>query len=313
MSRTDTWMPLYIGDYLADTGRLTTLGHGAYMLILMDYWRNGAPPDDDSALAAIARVDRKIWDRELRSVIRSFFKLGDDGLLHQKRLDTERAHAIDLSEKRRVAAQQKKKPPNAEHDTDRGGPDGQSGSNSGGSKPTHVSEQLLSNSSAIDEQTTPDSYDNSFNNSEHTRASRAYASPSPLPLPSKKDSGRTPKTPIGTLGEWKHDFAEFYAVYPRKKAPDDALKAYIQRRREGVPHGDIMAGLRKTEFNLDPTKIKYPAGWLRAGSWKDLPDSVGEDGMDPVLRAAGVTQEDIDRMFGKTEEQPENPTLRFLQ
>ncbi len=107
MSRTDTWMPLFVGDYLADTGRLTTLGHGAYLLILMDYWRNGPPADSDSVLSAIARVERKTWDRELKDTIRSFFVVGDDGLLHQKRLDHERKRAAELSEKRRIAASQR--------------------------------------------------------------------------------------------------------------------------------------------------------------------------------------------------------------
>lgn len=103
MSRTDTWMPLYIGDYLADTMHLTGAEHGAYLLLLMHYWRNGPLPDDDRALAAIARTDRKEWANEVGPAVRGFFS-AQDGRLHQKRMDVERAKTGGLSEKRKAAA-----------------------------------------------------------------------------------------------------------------------------------------------------------------------------------------------------------------
>lgn len=122
MSRPDTWMPLYIGDYLADTRRLSTLEHGAYLLIIMDYWRNGPPPDDDKKLALIAGLSPIQW-KKMSETIRSFFTKNHQ-CLHHKRIDAEIAHASEVSDKRRAAARSKhsettngggsNSPPNAE-------------------------------------------------------------------------------------------------------------------------------------------------------------------------------------------------------
>lgn len=99
--RNDTWMPLYIGDYLADTSRLSTEQHGAYLLILMDYWRNGPPLDDDEELASITKLALPQW-RKHAAKLRGFFDLVD-GRLIQKRADAERAKAGAISSKRSEA------------------------------------------------------------------------------------------------------------------------------------------------------------------------------------------------------------------
>ena len=85
--KTDIWMPLYIGDYLRDTNRLTTEQHGAYLLLIMDYWVNGAPPDVDSILAQICRLDANAWSIA-KLVIKPFFTITDGKLTHP-RIDRE--------------------------------------------------------------------------------------------------------------------------------------------------------------------------------------------------------------------------------
>ncbi len=104
--KADAWMPLYVGDYIASTSRLTTEQHGAYLLLLMDFWRNGAPPDQDADLAQIARLDRKAWAR-VRPAIERFFRI-EDGLWRHKRLEVEieaaRRRSMRACERARHAA-----------------------------------------------------------------------------------------------------------------------------------------------------------------------------------------------------------------
>lgn len=96
--KNDTWMPVYIGDYLADTSRLSTEQHGAYLLLLMDYWRNGPPLDDEAELASITKLSVSQW-RKHAAKLRDFF-VPTDGRLIQKRADIERARAGLISSKR---------------------------------------------------------------------------------------------------------------------------------------------------------------------------------------------------------------------
>ena len=56
MSRLDDvgiWLPVYIGEMLAMTTRFSTEQVGAFYLLMMDYWKNGAIPHDHKIIAAI--------------------------------------------------------------------------------------------------------------------------------------------------------------------------------------------------------------------------------------------------------------------
>jgi len=102
MSKNDNWMPLFIGDYLADTAHLDNAQSGTYLHLLMHYWRNGPLPNDEALLAAIGKTQPKAW-KAMRGIILAFFTLGEDGCLHQKRQDSERNRWSDISDKRREA------------------------------------------------------------------------------------------------------------------------------------------------------------------------------------------------------------------
>src|SRR3546814_11598817 len=70
----------------------------------MDYWRHGAPPDDDETLAAIARLPVPRW-RKLRPVIAPFFT-AIDGKWRQKRADEEMAKRTNIIAERSKAGKE---------------------------------------------------------------------------------------------------------------------------------------------------------------------------------------------------------------
>jgi uncharacterized protein YdaU (DUF1376 family) len=97
------WMPLYIGDYKRDTGHLTTLEHGAYLLLIMHYWEKGPLPNDDRRLAKIAGVSLKQWVSLREGVISFFYEANAKQLLRHKRIDDELIKMENLSAKRALA------------------------------------------------------------------------------------------------------------------------------------------------------------------------------------------------------------------
>lgn len=88
---TRPWMPLYVADYLADTGHLGTLEHGAYLLLIMHYWQNGKLPTDDAQLARICRMSKSGWN----SVRETMAALFDENWRH-KRVEEELTRATNI-------------------------------------------------------------------------------------------------------------------------------------------------------------------------------------------------------------------------
>ncbi|HAX2290733.1 TPA: DUF1376 domain-containing protein [Escherichia coli] len=65
------YMQLYIADYLADTMHLSAEEHGAYLLLMFNYWHTGKPIPKNR-LAKIARLTNERW-ADVEPSLQEFF------------------------------------------------------------------------------------------------------------------------------------------------------------------------------------------------------------------------------------------------
>lgn len=78
------WFPFNVKAYVTDTMRLTTEAHGAYLLLMLDYYSTAeAPPDDDDILAAIAKLSPEAWVKH-RKAIQPYFKIIGGRWVHER-------------------------------------------------------------------------------------------------------------------------------------------------------------------------------------------------------------------------------------
>lgn len=88
-------LTLWTDAYLSDTRLLTTIEHGAYLLLLMEAWRrpNCDLPDDDRMLARMTGLQADEW-AEIKSTVMAFWNYdGRSKSWKQKRLTKERDSA----------------------------------------------------------------------------------------------------------------------------------------------------------------------------------------------------------------------------
>lgn len=227
----DAWMPLYIGAYHADTTHLTRSQHGAYLLLLMAYWRKGgALPADDTRLAAIAKATPKEW-RRLRPVMADFFEIRD-GHWHQKRADRELTRAAALMEARSIGgqrtAQARRKIPDSNENND-----------------LKTAEQAF----------------------RHALSGRPL--PSQEPEQEQTDSDSVLEESLG--GKKEDGFADFFAAFPRRVAQRAAEIAYSAARERASAQTLFAGAQRyaASVTGTDPRYIAHAATWLDADRWLD--------------------------------------------
>lgn len=74
------YMQLYIADYLADTMHLSAEEHGAYLLLMFNYWQTGKPIPKNR-LAKIARLTNERW-ADVEPSLQEFFRDNGEEWVH---------------------------------------------------------------------------------------------------------------------------------------------------------------------------------------------------------------------------------------
>jgi uncharacterized protein YdaU (DUF1376 family) len=102
-AKPSAWMPIYWGDYWADTVHLTASEHGAYLNLIGQYWvRGGALPADDRVLCRLARMTPQEWRRHKDAVLAYFVSVEIEGTVFilSPRVEIELARANSILQSR---------------------------------------------------------------------------------------------------------------------------------------------------------------------------------------------------------------------
>jgi uncharacterized protein YdaU (DUF1376 family) len=102
------WLAWYPGDYLSKTRALTMAQHGAYTLLLWEYYINGPIPAIAQQVMNICLANAEQDKIDVGLVLSKFFTL-KDGYYRHNRADEEINKRQDISNKRVVAAKSRHK------------------------------------------------------------------------------------------------------------------------------------------------------------------------------------------------------------
>lgn len=106
------YMQFYPSDYLSDTAHLSTLEHGAYLLLIFNYWQRGESfkaPDErtfNKRLAAVTRLSEQEWT-DVRDALKEFFEVtNEEGIeWRHNRIEDDLKAVHDKSEAAKKAGQ----------------------------------------------------------------------------------------------------------------------------------------------------------------------------------------------------------------
>jgi len=243
MAKTDIWMPLFIGDHMANTIGFTLAEHGAYLLAQMAYWRKHGPLTDGE----LQSICRDTYPR----VSQLFTQESANGVVlwRHLRLDEEMATALrkqsERSEAGKVGAAARWQ-------------------NDGNRIATASDSQCEGNGKPIAKQ-----WQNDAPSPSH----------SPLPVPPESPyilSGK-PDVSVGSLQKAadKKMAEQIYQAFPRKVGKPAALKAILRAMAKIDPPQLLRltqeyAAARAGE---DAQFTPHPATWFNQERYNDNPST----------------------------------------
>ena len=239
LMKTDFWMPFYIGDYLRDTMHLTTLQHGAYLLVLMAMWSSasGRINFNEGNLCRITGLTPQQW-KENQLVLMQFLTV-ENGEIFQKRLIAERIRTQHIRQTRaRIGAL-------------------------GGRPRKPIGLDDTKNQKV-------------FLRESKTKLTTATATVTSTEPPIVPQGGQE-ELPIPAVepNGYTEDFKAFWDCYPRKVGKGKAFKAW--RQAKGRPTVDELVSAVNLHRDTEQWKrdggqfIPHPSTWLNERRWEDDP------------------------------------------
>ncbi len=231
------YLKFYPSDYLSDTSHLTTLEHGAYLLLIFTYWQRGDSfrANDERTLnkrlATVARLSNEEWEC-VRETLSEFFTCSPTEWRHE-RIETDLQAVLSKSE---------------------------TNSRAGKASAERRKARNKNDNSTNDERTFDERSTDEQRNANHTDTD------TDTDTEKKKKTSSSKKAPAG--------FEQFWLAYPNKSAKANAEKAFSKIGPDQDLLDRIMSGLTAAKRSRDWVKdggqyIPHAATWLNGERWLD--------------------------------------------
>ena len=233
------YIQFYPTDYLTDTAHLSTLEHGAYLLLIFNYWQRGEcyRANDERTLnkrlASVARLSEQEWEN-VRETLAEFFETSLTEWRHL-RIDEDLAAVLSKSKK---------------------------SSNAG--KASGARRRAIAEAKKSTEQTLNERSENVGTKAE--RNANHTDTDTDTDTEKKKKTSSSKKSTAG--------FDEFWLAYPNKSAKANAEKAFARINPNQDLLSTILSSLASAKQSRDWVKdggqyIPHAATWLNGARWTD--------------------------------------------